>query len=96
MSTEPIFMHLDSTDTQVMSRGNRGCDPAKHSLPLLSPSAQREAASKDPSRMQVRRLVILVDESKDVESFPAPGCRLFDGCICLVCLRYGRVCRRHA
>ena len=85
MSPEPMFMHLDSTDKQAMARLNRGFDPA-----ILSPSAQREAASKDLSRMQVRRLVILVDVSQNVEFFPAPGCRLFDG----VCLRYGRVCGR--
>ena len=38
-------------------------------LQSTAPSAQREAASKDLSRMQVRRLVILVDESQNVEFF---------------------------
>ena len=82
MSPEPIFMHLDSTYKQAMAHLNRDFDAAKYCRSSVRPRRERQRA-KDLSRMQVRRLVILVDESQNVEFFPAPGCRLFDGlCVC--------------
>ena len=76
MSPEPhFFMLLGSTDKHAMPRGNRGFDPAKH----RSVRRGDRLRAKICPRMQVRHLMILVDESQNIEFLPAPGCRLFHG-----------------
>jgi hypothetical protein len=54
---------------------------ARHCSSSVRP--QREAARKDLPRMAVWRSVILVDERQKIKFFQ----RLFDGCICCVCLQ---------